>query len=87
MRTSARNYNRALARGLAVIMIAALPTSAYTQANKGPATERSEKQKKEDEAIDKAYREALKSKARNEPAAKTDPWQTIRPAGSGGTKN
>lgn len=43
-------------------------------------TARSEQQKKEDEEIDKAYRAATHGD--RGPAAKVDPWATVRPADS-----
>ena len=41
-------------------------------------TRRSDQQKKDDEEIDKAYRAA--TRGNQEPAAKVDPWATVRPA-------
>ncbi len=66
---------------IAAMMIALLPAIAYSQDHK-PATTRSDEQKKEDAEIEKAYREVMKGgKGQVAPApAKTDPWQTIRPA-------
>jgi hypothetical protein len=78
-----RHY--ALACGVGAAMLALLPVSAYSQAKGDLRPQRSEQQKREDAAIDKAYKESLK-RSRTEPAVKIDPWQTIRPAGNDATK-
>lgn len=81
---------RRLARRLAIaaLMIALLPATAYPQEEeqKGPMTARTDKQKKIDAEIDKAYQDAVKRQRDNGPAPKSDPWQTIRPAGGDNTK-
>lgn len=62
----------------AALIIVMSTASAYSQADdKGPLTNRTDEQKKEDAAVDKAYRAANERRA---PAPKTDPWQTVRPA-------
>jgi hypothetical protein len=71
---------------IAAIMIALLPAPAYPQEGNAPITARTDKEKKADAAIEKAYEEALKRQGGNGPAAKSDPWQTIRPAGNDNTK-
>lgn len=71
---------------LAAMMIALFPVSAYSQKDKGPLTARSEKEMKDDKEIDKAYRETIKRAGGNGQAAKSDPWQTIRPPGTDSTK-
>jgi hypothetical protein len=72
---------------IAAIMIALLPASAYSQGD-APKPPRTEQQKKDDAEIEKAYQEMIKrSKGQAAPApAKTDPWQTIRPAAGDSTK-
>jgi hypothetical protein len=69
---------------IAAMMIALLPASAYSQQNKPPL--RSDKQMKDDAEIDKAYQETVKRSKGNGQAAKSDPWQTVRPAGDDNTK-
>jgi hypothetical protein len=65
---------------IAATMIALLPATAYSQDHK-PATTRTEEQKKEDAAIERAYQEVTKGlKAQAAPAKPWDPWQTVRPA-------
>ena len=71
---------------LAITMVALLPVAAYPQQNKGPPTVRSDKEKKQDAEIDKAYRDAVKRSGVNQPAVNNDPWQSVRPAGSDNTK-
>jgi hypothetical protein len=72
---------------LAALMIALLPASAFSQQEKGPLTSRSDEDKKTDAELDRAYRNTVKSTTDKQQAApaKTDPWQTVRPAG-GDTK-
>jgi hypothetical protein len=50
-------------------MIALFPVSAYSQKDKGPLTARTEKEMKEDEEINKAYRETMKKTGGNGQAA------------------
>jgi hypothetical protein len=71
---------------ITAIMIALLPTSAYSQQNKGPLTARTEKEMKEDKEIDKAYQDTMKRAGANGQAVKSDPWQTVRPPGTDSTK-
>jgi hypothetical protein len=70
---------------IAAVFIALLPAPVLAQAPKGPATDRSDSEKKKDAEIDKAYRDSLKRNS-TAPAAKSDPWQTIRPASADTTK-
>ena len=69
---------------IAAVFIALLPRPALAQA-KGPATDRTEADKRKDAEIDKAYRDALKRNS-GTPAPKADPWQTIRPANTDAPK-
>jgi hypothetical protein len=62
----------------AAMIIAFLTASAYAQENKGPLTARSDAEKQQDANIDKAYRAAT-DRGPEKPAAKADPWQTVRP--------
>jgi len=74
---------------ITAMMIALLPASAYAQQEDGPPTSaRTNQQKKEDAQIEKAYQEMIKrSRGQAAPApAKTDPWQTVRPADGDKTK-
>jgi hypothetical protein len=71
---------------IAAVMIALLPVSAYPQENAGPPTARTDREKKDDAAIDKAYQDAVKRTGNKGQAAKSDPWQTVRPAGADSTK-
>jgi Ni/Co efflux regulator RcnB len=71
---------------IAAIVTALFSASAHAQQDKGPPTARTEKQMKEDKEIDKAYQDAMKKTGDKGQAAKTDPWQTIRPAGTDNTK-
>jgi hypothetical protein len=68
-------------------MIVALTLVAYPQRGNAQITERTDKEKKADAAIEKAYEDTVKREKSNGPAAKSDPWQTIRPAGSDNTKH
>ena len=71
---------------VAAMMIALFSVPAYSQQDKGPLTVRTDKQMKEDKEIDKAYQDAMKRNGDKGQAAKIDPWQTIRPAGTDNTK-
>jgi hypothetical protein len=69
-------------RALATVIIAlgffaTLAQTALAEESKA-LTARSDQQKKEDEEIDQGYRAATRG-ARG-PAAKVDPWATVRPA-------
>jgi len=80
-----RNVRRFMFAGM---MIAFLPVSAYAQQDKGPPTARTQSEMKNDAAIDSAYKRAMKNTDDNsKKAAKTDPWQTIRPADGDNTKH
>jgi hypothetical protein len=60
------------------LLLALLTASAHAQQdNKGPLTRRSDSEKQTDAEIDKAYR-AVTGRGQA-PAAKTDPWQAVRP--------
>jgi hypothetical protein len=72
---------------IAAMIMALFPVSAYAQQDKGPLTARTEKEMKEDKEIDKAYRDTMKRTGDNGQAAKSDPWQTVRPAGTDNTKH
>jgi hypothetical protein len=69
---------------IAAMLCVLAPTFAYAQRT-GPPTARDDKEKKEDSAIDKAYRDAVK---RTDPgrSTKIDPWQSVRPAPKDSTK-
>jgi hypothetical protein len=68
-------------------IIIALTMIAYSQQGSAQLTARTDKEKKADAAIEKAYEDSLKRGKSNGPAVKSDPWQTIRPAGSDNTKH
>jgi hypothetical protein len=71
---------------IVALMMALLPASAHAQQRKGPLTNRTDEQMKQDAEIDKAYQDVLKNSKNNGQPAKIDPWQTIRPAAADGTK-
>ena len=74
---------------IAAIMTVLLPAAAYPQQankDKGPLTVRSEKEKKVDAEIDKAYQESLKKEGGIKQPVTVDPWQSIRPAGDDSAK-
>jgi hypothetical protein len=68
-------------------IIIALTMIGYSQQGNAQLTARTDKEKKADAAIEKAYEDSLKKQRINGPAVKSDPWQTIRPAGSDSTKH
>jgi hypothetical protein len=68
-------------------MIAALTMFAHSQQGNAQITQRTDKEKKADAAIEKAYEDSLKREKSNAPAVKSDPWQTVRPAGGDNTKH
>jgi hypothetical protein len=72
---------------IATTIIAFLTVPAYSQQGGGPITARTDKEKKEDAAIEKAYEDTLKRERSSGPAVKSDPWQTVRPAGGDSTKH
>ena len=77
---SSKGIGSAIKLGATVILMALLPASAYPQGQRGPPTVRSDAEKKEDAAIDKAYQQAIKGGGDKKPVAKKDPWDTVRPA-------
>ena len=72
---------------IAAMMIALLPTAAYSQ-RKTPPTLRTDEQMKTDAEVDKAYQNAIKATREKRPAApaKIDPWQTVRTPGDNNVK-
>jgi hypothetical protein len=72
---------------IATMIIAFLAVPAYSQDGPPPPAARTDKQKKEDAAVEKAYEDVLKREKSNGPAVKSDPWQTVRPAGGDNTKH
>jgi len=64
---------------IAAVMIALLPAPTYAQ-EEGPATARTDKEKKQDAETYKAYQDTLKRMNVTGPAAPADPWQDVRPA-------
>jgi hypothetical protein len=68
-------------------MITLLPAAAYSQVGQqDPARSqspfaRTEAQKKKDAEVEKAYEDTLKADKAHTAPVKTDPWQSIRPAG------
>jgi hypothetical protein len=60
-------------------MTVALTMVAYSQPGNAQITERTDKEKKADAAIEKAYEDTVKREKGTGPAVKSDPWQTIRP--------
>jgi hypothetical protein len=70
---------------IVAMAIALLSATAYA-AEKKSVTARSDEQLKLDADIDKAYQNALKSTRDKRQPAKIDPWQTVRPVGTGSAK-
>ena len=74
----------------AAIATAILASPGYAQFNtksgKDPLELKYEQEKKEREDIDKSYADTVRRTHSNAPAAKRDPWATVRPSDSGGTK-
>ena len=70
---------------IAVMIIALLPVAGHAEEGEKP-TLRSNEQKKEDAAIEKAYEQVVKGMKAQTPPSKYDPWQTVRPAASEGGK-
>jgi hypothetical protein len=68
-------------------VIIALTMFAYSQQGNAQITERTDKEKKEDAAIEKAYEDSLKREKSNGPTVKSDPWQTIRPGAGDNPKH
>lgn len=71
---------RPLAAAFVLIAIYALPTppALAQEENSGGLTRRSDAQKTEDAAIDKAYRAATRGD-KAIPVTKVDPWRVVRP--------
>jgi hypothetical protein len=68
-------------KAAAVLMIALLPSMAFAEEPPGPPTARTEAQKKEDAAIEKAYEQVTRAvRGRSSAPVKVDPWQGVRPA-------
>jgi hypothetical protein len=78
---------RRMKRFAIATIIIALTMIAYSQQGNAQLTARTDKEKKADAAIEKAYEDSLKREKSSGPAVKSDPWQTIRPAGSDNTKH
>jgi hypothetical protein len=72
---------------IAATMIALFPVAAYSQQSKGPLTARTDQEMKDDKAIDKAYRDAMKRTEGKGQDVKNDPWKVVRPTGPNDTKN
>ena len=87
MYPSSKNMTERMKRFAIATMIIALSMFAYSQQGNAQITERTDKEKKADAAIEKAYEDSLKREKSNGPAVKTDPWQTVRPAGGDNTKH
>jgi hypothetical protein len=74
-------------RSLTIGAIIALLTVA-AHAEELNQLQKMEKQRREEAAdVDKAYEKALKSTRSDAPAAKSDPWGTIRPARTGNSQS
>jgi hypothetical protein len=66
---------------IAAMIITLLIVPAHSQQGTAPITARTDKEKKNDAAIEKAYEDTLKKERDSTPAVKSDPWQTVRPTG------
>jgi hypothetical protein len=65
---------------IAALMIALLPAAAFAEGDKAPTQTRTEDQKKEDSANQKAYEQVIKDTHSSGPASvKIDPWHQVRP--------
>jgi hypothetical protein len=82
-----KNMTERMKRFAIATMIIALTMIAYSQQGNAQITARTDKEKKADAAIEKAYEDSLKREKSNGPAVKSDPWQTVRPAGGDNTKH
>ena len=65
---------------IAALIFALLPAVAYAE-EQGPPTARTDREKKEDAAIEKAYLDTMKRDRADQKSNKADPWGTLRPAG------
>jgi hypothetical protein len=82
-----KNMTERMKKFAIATMIIALTMFAYSQQGNAQITERTDKEKKADAAIEKAYEDSLKREKSNGPPVKSDPWQTVRPAGGDNTKH
>jgi hypothetical protein len=71
---------------IAAMMIAFLPVTAYAEEEHQKPTLRSDEQKKEDAAIEKAYEQVMKGVNARTAPTKYDPWQMVRPAANDSSK-
>ena len=82
-----KNMTERMKRFAIATTIIALTMFAYSQPGNAQITERTDKEKKADAAIEKAYEDSLKRDKSNGPAVKSDPWQTIRPGNGDNPKH
>jgi len=68
---------------IATVMIALLPAIAYAEGDKAATQTRTDEQKKEDDASERAYQEVIKATegTKPKPMPKIDPWHQVRPDG------
>jgi len=72
---------------IAAVMMSLLPASAYAEGDKPVSQTRTDEQKKEDAASERAYQEVIKATTgKPAPAPKSDPWHQVRPPGADGAK-
>jgi hypothetical protein len=65
---------------IAALMLALLPAaSAYAEGDKPVTQTRTDEQKKEDDANERAYKQVIKATEGKAPASKNDPWHQVRP--------
>ena len=76
MQAFTRAAIRPAALAAAALMLV-LSVPAFAQEESSKPTRRTDAQKQEDAAVDKAYRAATKGD-RNLPTVKVDPWRTVR---------
>ena len=80
MRRPMRRSTRSAAIA-AALMISLLPASAYAEGDKPVTQTRTDEQKKEDDASERAYKQVIKAtEGKPAPASKNDPWHQVRPA-------
>jgi len=68
---------RVLAIALMITSLA-VPALAQGDPSKGEANKAEEQKKKESEDVERAYKDMLKRTTREQPAKKTDPWESFK---------
>jgi hypothetical protein len=71
---------------IATMLLAFVPVAAGAEEH-APPTARTDKEKKQDAEIEKAYQDAVKRERASLPKTKADPWGGIRSSGNDTTAN